>query len=113
MADPLADLSAHDVSIWLDDISRQRLRTGNLKGLVGSKHVGGGPSNPTSLQQAPGEGDAPGPPVKVPYAPAQPTHVMVDASSMGRDITLAIVSLKFLIGGPVFVVLGARRLVSS
>ena len=30
MSDPLADLSAQDVSIWLDDISRERLRTGNL-----------------------------------------------------------------------------------
>ena len=29
MADPLADLSAQDVSVWLDDISRERLRTGN------------------------------------------------------------------------------------
>lgn len=60
-----------------------------------------------------GEGSDLGPTVKVRYDPAQPTHVIVDASSTGRDITLAIVSLKFLIGGPVFVVLGARRLVSS
>ena len=30
MSDPLADLSAQGVSIWLDDISRERLRSGNL-----------------------------------------------------------------------------------
>ena len=34
MSDALADLSAQDVSIWLDDISRERLRTGNLADLI-------------------------------------------------------------------------------
>ncbi len=57
-----------------------------------------------------GEGTDVGPRVKVRYDPKNPTHVIVDQSNVGRDITLAIVSLKFLIGGPVFVVLGARRL---
>ncbi len=53
-----------------------------------------------------GEGTGVGPTVGIRYDPANPTHVIVDASSAGRDITLAIVSLKLLIGGPVFVVLG-------
>jgi curved DNA-binding protein CbpA len=57
-----------------------------------------------------GEGSGLGPTVGVRYDPADPTHVIVDANTVGRDITLAIVSLKLLIGGPVFVVLGARRL---
>ena len=57
-----------------------------------------------------GEGSDVGPTVSVRYDPADPTHVIVDASTLGRDITLAIVSLKLLIGGPVFVGLGARRL---
>lgn len=57
-----------------------------------------------------GEGSDLGPTVHIRYDPANPTHVIVDASSLGRDITLAIVSLKLLIGGPVFVVLGTRRL---
>jgi hypothetical protein len=30
MADPLTDLTARGVSIWLDDLSRQRLVTGSL-----------------------------------------------------------------------------------
>ena len=34
MTDALADLSAQGVSIWLDDISRERLRSGNLQDLV-------------------------------------------------------------------------------
>ena len=31
MSDALADLTAQGVSIWLDDISRERLVTGNLQ----------------------------------------------------------------------------------
>ena len=31
---PLADLSAAGVSLWLDDLSRQRLQSGNLKDLI-------------------------------------------------------------------------------
>jgi hypothetical protein len=57
-----------------------------------------------------GEGSGSGSTVRVRYDPAEPTHVIVDANTLGRDITLAIVALKLLIGGPVFVVLGARRL---
>jgi transaldolase len=58
MSDPLADLSAQDVSIWLDDISRERLRTGNLADLVADKHVVGVTSNPTIFQKALEKGDA-------------------------------------------------------
>ncbi len=57
-----------------------------------------------------GEGSDLGPTVVVRYDPANPTHVIVEGSTIGRDITLAIVALKFLIGGPVFVFLGGRRL---
>jgi transaldolase len=58
MSDALADLSGQDVSIWLDDISRERLRTGNLKGLLDTKHVVGVTSNPTIFQKALDKGDA-------------------------------------------------------
>ncbi|MDP9116507.1 MAG: transaldolase [Actinomycetota bacterium] len=58
MSDPLADLSAQDVSIWLDDISRDRLRTGNLAELVEDKHVVGVTSNPTIFQKALEKGTA-------------------------------------------------------
>jgi hypothetical protein len=51
--------------------------------------------------------------VKVRYDPADPTHVVPDTTTFGRDITLAIVALKLLIGGPVFVAYGARRLRTS
>jgi transaldolase len=52
MSDVLADLSAQGVSIWLDDISRHRLVTGNLADLVKTKHVVGVTSNPTIFQKA-------------------------------------------------------------
>jgi curved DNA-binding protein CbpA len=64
----------------------------------------------TREPQQHGEGSDAGSTVGVRYDPSDPTHVIVDANTLGRDITLAIVALKLLIGGPVFVVLGARRL---
>jgi transaldolase len=58
MSDALAELSAQGVSIWLDDISRERLRTGNLQDLVDHQHVVGVTSNPTIFQKAMEKGDA-------------------------------------------------------
>jgi transaldolase len=58
MSDALADLSAQGVSIWLDDISRVRLTTGNLADFVATKHVVGVTSNPTIFQKAMEKGDA-------------------------------------------------------
>jgi transaldolase len=58
MTDPLAKLSAEGVSVWLDDISRDRLRTGNLQQLIDGKHVVGVTSNPTIFQKALEKGSA-------------------------------------------------------
>jgi transaldolase len=58
MSDALAELSAAGVAVWLDDISRDRLRTGNLEHLIRDKHVVGVTSNPTIFQKALSEGDA-------------------------------------------------------
>jgi transaldolase len=58
MSDALARLSDEGVSVWLDDISRERLRTGNLQDLVDNKHVVGVTSNPTIFQKALEKGDA-------------------------------------------------------
>jgi curved DNA-binding protein CbpA len=57
-----------------------------------------------------GEGSSDGGTVGVRYDPANPSHVIVDAGTFGRDITLAIVALKLFIGGLVFAILGYRRL---
>lgn len=52
MTDALAQLSAAGVAVWIDDISRDRLRTGNLRDLVRDRHVVGVTSNPTIFQKA-------------------------------------------------------------
>jgi transaldolase len=58
MSDNLKALSAQGVSIWLDDISRDRLRTGNLEKLIKEKEVVGVTSNPTIFAAALSKGDA-------------------------------------------------------
>ncbi|HEU5161073.1 MAG TPA: transaldolase [Streptosporangiaceae bacterium] len=58
MSEKLAKLSAEGVSIWLDDLSRERLRTGNLADLVENKYVVGVTSNPTIFSKALSKGDA-------------------------------------------------------
>ena len=58
MTDPLADLSAAGVAVWLDDLSRERLRSGNLAELVKTKHVVGVTTNPSIFQKALSDGAA-------------------------------------------------------
>jgi len=58
MSEALERLTAEGVSVWLDDISRERLRSGNLQALVDDKHVVGVTSNPTIFQKALEKGDA-------------------------------------------------------
>ena len=54
----LAALSAAGVSVWLDDLSRQRLQTGNLQDLIDTNSVVGVTTNPSIFQDALSEGDA-------------------------------------------------------
>ncbi len=56
--DTLAQLTELGVSIWLDDISRERLSTGNLASLVRDMHVRGVTSNPTIFAKALASGSA-------------------------------------------------------
>ncbi|MGH3266675.1 MAG: transaldolase [Trebonia sp.] len=58
MTDVLGELTTAGVSVWLDDISRDRLRTGNLESLVKNFHVRGVTSNPTIFANALAKGDA-------------------------------------------------------
>jgi len=57
-SDRLAQLSAEGVAIWLDDISRERLLSGNLAELVRDRHVVGVTSNPTIFDKALSKGSA-------------------------------------------------------
>src|SRR6516225_3334202 len=52
MTDNLEALSQAGVSIWLDDLSRQRLVTGSLADLVAHDHVVGVTTNPTIFARA-------------------------------------------------------------
>jgi len=56
--DILGQLTAAGVSVWLDDISRDRLNTGNLAELVKESHVRGVTSNPTIFAHAMEKGAA-------------------------------------------------------
>jgi transaldolase len=50
--DTLQALSDAGVSIWLDDLSRQRINSGNLADLITKRHVVGVTSNPTIFAHA-------------------------------------------------------------
>jgi transaldolase len=54
----LAALSAAGVSVWLDDLSRDRLRSGNLQDLIDTKSVVGVTTNPSIFQAALSKGTA-------------------------------------------------------
>ncbi|MEU9449663.1 transaldolase [Streptomyces sp. NPDC048277] len=56
-AGALKRLSDEGVSIWLDDLSRKRISTGNLAGLVATKNVVGVTTNPSIFQAAIGSGE--------------------------------------------------------
>jgi transaldolase len=58
MADVLGELTQAGVSVWLDDISRERLSTGNLESLIKDFHVRGVTSNPTIFANALAKGHA-------------------------------------------------------
>ncbi|BBY21055.1 transaldolase [Mycobacterium stomatepiae] len=54
----LAALSAAGVSAWLDDLSRDRLQSGNLQELIDTKSVVGVTTNPSIFQKAFADGDS-------------------------------------------------------
>src|SRR6201986_749429 len=58
MSDVLRELTEEGVAVWLDDISRDRLRTGNLEMLMRDFWVRGVTSNPTIFAHALSQGDA-------------------------------------------------------
>jgi transaldolase len=54
----LAALSSAGVSVWLDDLSRQRLQSGNLQELIDTMSIVGVTTNPSIFQNALSHGDA-------------------------------------------------------
>ncbi|MFF8946198.1 transaldolase [Streptomyces sp. NPDC014864] len=57
MTDALKRLSEERVAIWLDDLSRKRITSGNLAELIDQQHVVGVTTNPTIFQKAISQGD--------------------------------------------------------
>jgi transaldolase len=57
LSDPLAELSAAGVSVWLDDLSRELLAGGELDALIKERHVVGVTTNPTIFASALSKGD--------------------------------------------------------
>ncbi|GAB1334978.1 transaldolase [Streptomyces sp. E-15] len=57
MTDALKRLSEEGVAIWLDDLSRKRITSGNLAELIDQQHVVGVTTNPTIFQKAISQGD--------------------------------------------------------
>ena len=57
MTDHLSDLSAAGVSIWLDDLSRERLESGNLADLIKNDHIVGVTTNPSIFAAALSNGE--------------------------------------------------------
>jgi len=57
MSDRLKALSEAGVSIWLDDLSRERIETGNLAELIKDSHVVGVTTNPTIFASALANGE--------------------------------------------------------
>ncbi|MFD9812339.1 transaldolase [Streptomyces sp. NPDC059080] len=56
MTDALKRLSDEGVAIWLDDLSRQRITSGNLAELIDQQHVVGVTTNPSIFQKAISDG---------------------------------------------------------
>ena len=52
MNERLEKLAGAGVAIWLDDLSRERINSGNLAALMRDKHVVGVTTNPTIFQKA-------------------------------------------------------------
>ncbi|WP_295117721.1 transaldolase [uncultured Leifsonia sp.] len=57
-ASPTAALSAAGVSIWLDDLSRERIASGGLQKLIADRNVVGVTTNPTIFAAALSKGEA-------------------------------------------------------
>lgn len=50
--DRLAELTSCGVSLWLDDLSRHRITSGNLATLIADQHISGVTTNPTIFAKA-------------------------------------------------------------
>lgn len=80
----LAQLSAAGVSVWLDDLSRGRITSGNLASLINDFSVVGVTTNPSIFQKALTSGEP-----EYEAALAQLRERGVDAQTAVRELTVA------------------------
>ncbi|MEV0358879.1 transaldolase [Nocardia sp. NPDC050697] len=92
----LTALSEAGVSVWLDDLSRDRIRSGNLAELIATRGVVGVTTNPTIFQQALSKGDAYNDQVR------ELTEQRADADAAIRTITTDDVRAACDVFAPVF-----------
>lgn len=58
MSNPLGELTSLGVSVWLDDLARARLTSGNLENLIRDHYVRGVTTNPTIFEKAVSSGSS-------------------------------------------------------
>jgi transaldolase len=78
--DPLADLAAAGVAVWLDDLSRELLAGGGLQSLVAGRHVVGVTTNPTIFASALSRGD-------------RYNDQLADLAARGADVDTAVLAV--------------------
>ena len=78
--DPLGDLTAAGVAVWLDDLSRELLAGGGLQSLVAGRHVVGVTTNPTIFASALSRGD-------------RYDGQLADLSASGADVDTAVLAV--------------------
>lgn len=77
---PIAALEEVGVSVWLDDLSRERLDSGNLQELIDAKGIVGVTTNPSIFQAALADGEA--------Y-----TDQLTELAAAGTDVDEAVFAL--------------------
>jgi transaldolase len=86
MTNPLSQLSAKGVSIWLDDLSRTRITSGQLSDLIVSRSVSGVTTNPTIFAGSIGKGEGYGEQVaQLAKQGATPTEAIFEITT--RDVS--------------------------
>jgi transaldolase len=85
MSENLKNLTKNGVSIWLDDLSRERIASGNLVSMMRDYSVRGVTTNPTIFAGALASGASYGEILKIQRAKAQPVEQSV-FEIMARDV---------------------------
>jgi transaldolase len=78
--DPLGDLAAAGVAVWLDDLSRELLAGDGLQSLVADRHVVGVTTNPTIFASALSRGD-------------RYNEQLADLAARGADVDTAVLAV--------------------